>query len=361
MPSDSSLAAGADEWGRLGWMHAERREYDEAVRCFLVGLGLRRGSPWWSITGVPIPPAADAVVVNLLKLDHDIEQLKHLRDRNLLPADVARVIADYEQLRLDLIATYGRGTTIHLKRGLYPGFDSTYQRMLRWRDTPWLAEPALARAWDRRDIESLYARPRGICWIDGLLTERALAELRSFVLESTIWNDVAHSFTDAAVPRGYLGTYAGDGFCAPLLFQIAEELTQAFPAIFRDHRLRQMWAYKYERSLEGIDVHGDDAAVNVNFWVTPDEANLDPASGGLVVHPVEAPAEWQFDDINKDQPRIRRFLAESGSLPVVVPYRQNRAVIFNSDLFHATAPLNFKPGYESRRINVTMLFGRRGE
>ena len=45
--------------------------------------------------------------------------------------------------------------------------------------------------------------------------------------------------------------------------------------------------------------------------------------------------------------------------PVNVPYRQNRAVIFNSDLFHATAPLDFKPGYANRRVNVTMLFGRR--
>ena len=42
-----------------------------------------------------------------------------------------------------------------------------------------------------------------------------------------------------------------------------------------------------------------------------------------------------------------------------VPYRENRAVIFDSDLFHRTDTLRFKPGYENRRINVTMLFGRR--
>ena len=44
---------------------------------------------------------------------------------------------------------------------------------------------------------------------------------------------------------------------------------------------------------------------------------------------------------------------------MTVPYRANRAVIFDSDLFHETDVISFKPGYENRRINVTLLFGRR--
>jgi hypothetical protein len=31
-------------------------------------------------------------------------------------------------------------------------------------------------------------------------------------------------------------------------------------------------------------VHADSAAVNVNIWITDDEANLDQNSGGLVVY-----------------------------------------------------------------------------
>jgi hypothetical protein len=34
----------------------------------------------------------------------------------------------------------------------------------------------------------------------------------------------------------------------------------------------------------GIDLHADPAAVTVNLWLTPDKANLDPASGGLIVY-----------------------------------------------------------------------------
>ena len=42
-----------------------------------------------------------------------------------------------------------------------------------------------------------------------------------------------------------------------------------------------------------------------------------------------------------------------------IPYRQNRAIIFNSDLFHGTEAVCFRPDYLSHRINVTMLYGNR--
>ena len=33
--------------------------------------------------------------------------------------------------------------------------------------------------------------------------------------------------------------------------------------------------------------------------------------------------------------------------------------MFDSNLFHKTADVNFHPGWDNRRVNVTMLFGRR--
>ncbi len=43
----------------------------------------------------------------------------------------------------------------------------------------------------------------------------------------------------------------------------------------------------------------------------------------------------------------------------MIPYRYNRAIIFDSDLFHTTPALRFRSGYENRRINVTLLYGDR--
>jgi hypothetical protein len=43
-----------------------------------------------------------------------------------------------------------------------------------------------------------------------------------------------------------------------------------------------------------------------------------------------------------------------------VPYRENRAVLFASRLFHRSDAPQFAQGYENHRINITMLFGRHG-
>jgi len=125
------------------------------------------------------------------------------------------------------------------------------------------------------------------------------------------------------------------------------------------HPLRQMWEFKYNYLQPQTLAHADFAAVNVNFWLTPDKANLDARSGGLIIHDVEGPLSWDFDTYNKDGTRIDALLKERHARSTIVPYRANRAVIFNSDLFHTTAPIRFSEGYENRRINVTMLYGTR--
>ena len=152
----------------------------------------------------------------------------------------------------------------------------------------------------------------------------------------------------------------------PLLFQIAEKLRLKFPKIFKNHRLNQIWAYKYdsdavkgESDLSGVKIHADFAAVNVNFWVAPIEANLDPSTGGLIVHHVEAPLDWDFETFNNNSTEIYNVIEKQGRGQSIIPYRENRAVVFNSDLFHETDCFDFRPDYQHRRINVTMLFGDR--
>ncbi len=187
--------------------------------------------------------------------------------------------------------------------------------------------------------------------IDNLLTPEALENLRRFCLESTVWRK--------SYEGGYLGAFPEDGFAAPLIAQIAEELRAVYPEIIGDHPLLHFWAFKYDSDLRGIAKHADFAAVNVNFWITPDEANLDPEHGGLVIWDAAAPLDWDFARYNAADGDIRDFLTTQNAKSITVPYRANRAVIFDSDLFHETDTIRFKPGYENRRINVTLLYGRR--
>jgi len=202
-------------------------------------------------------------------------------------------------------------------------------------------------------IENLWkaARPP-IVVVDDFLTPAALEELRRFCLGSTIWRE--------SFPGGYLGALPEHGFAVPLLAQLGEELAASYPGIFAGHPLLQLWAFKYGRTPTGIRLHADFAAVNVNFWITPDKANRDPDRGGLVIWDKAAPQDWDFEKYNNDEGAIRSFLKQSGAKPTTVPYRANRAVIFDSDLFHETDLINFEEGYENRRINITLLYGWRG-
>lgn len=190
-----------------------------------------------------------------------------------------------------------------------------------------------------------------IAVIDNLLTEEALEGLRHFCRVSTMWR--------RPYKNGYLGAVPEYGFACPLLAQIADELRAVFPSVIGYHALRFFWGFKYDSSLSGIPIHADQAAVNVNFWIAPEDANRDPESGGLMIWPTKPPPDWNFSRYNMDEEGIRAFMAQEGAKPVVVPHRANRAVVFDSDLFHETDRIDFAEGYLNRRINVTMLYGRR--
>lgn len=187
--------------------------------------------------------------------------------------------------------------------------------------------------------------------VDNLLTDEALAALRRFCLGSNIWR--------AAFDSGYIGAFPEHGFSVPLLAQIAEEFQTMFPEICGGLPLKYAWAFKYDSRMDGVHIHADDAAVNINFWITPDEANDDPQTGGLLVWDVPAPRGWDFSSFGTGQEAVRDFLARNNAKAITVPYRGNRAAIFDSELLHKTDVIRFKDGYENRRINVTLLFGER--
>ncbi len=190
-----------------------------------------------------------------------------------------------------------------------------------------------------------------IAVIDNFLTDKALDELRLFCLGSTIWG--------RAYAAGYLGAMPEHGIGCPLLTQIADELRTAYPDILGPHSLRQLWGFKYDSGLGGTAVHADLAAVNVNFWITPDHANRDPESGGLILWDKPAPRDWDFAKYNDNVAAARDYLGHAGARSIKIPYRANRAVIFDSNLFHETDRIVFKEGYLNRRINITMLYGQR--
>jgi hypothetical protein len=193
-------------------------------------------------------------------------------------------------------------------------------------------------------------RPR-IIVIDNLLSKDALDKLRRYCWGSTIWRETH--------PEGYLTAMPEHGLACPLIAQIDEDMRAAYPGILGVHQLRYLWAFKYDSRLNGVGTHADPSVVTFNFWITADDANLDPECGGLTVWDVATPSGLTTQQYIGDTAGCQAYLARAGAKSINIPYRCNRAVVFSSELFHETDRMHFREGYTNRRINITMLYGRR--
>ena len=339
-----NLALARFEEGRLA------AASDSLARCY----ALRRGEPWGDAAvahlGARHAPMSDhEMAVNAVKIHHDREQLEYLLELGRLPAEFADVVEEYRALEEDLAGLEQPSRLVQFSADAVPLVANTYKRPVYLSCAP--ARTMLNDALDYRKIErDWFDSKPNLVVIDDLLSAEGLACIREFCRESTIWN---------GLQAEYLGAYLFDGFHSEPLLRLAWELRERLPAVMKGQPLQMMWGYKYSGRLTGIGLHADAAAVNANFWITPSEANLDASRGGLVVYPHDAPPEWGFTRFNKDGAAIKQFLDSVGSQPIRVPYRANRIVIFDSDLFHATDTLDFREGYLNRRINITLLYGLR--
>ena len=346
----TNLGAALKRQGRL----------EEAVESYRAGLALYRGSAWWGADPAAgralLEPAQQESIrtASRAKLEFDLAQIDHLLARGLLPPTLAEGREGLQRV----LAGFGsedrpgapRPLTDAERRLIGPVFNRVI-----YRPPEEATGPALDPRLDAGRIERRYhGTTPSVVVVDDLLSAPALAALQRFCREATIWFDCKEH-------GGYLGAYLHEGFDHPVLVALARELGQRLSGIVAGHRFTQMWAFNYGQAGGGTRKHADKAAVNVNLWITPDEACPDPETAGLTVHDVAAPPDWGFSDYNLDPARLEHLVEREGRSPVRVPYRCNRAVIFDSSLIHESGGVAFRAGHGNRRINVTLLFGERAE
>jgi len=339
---------------KLGFTLTAMGSKESALRHFKRNLQLKRG-----INPVDLHHKSFIKISNA-KLDHDIEQFEYLAASGNNIKKFQELAMLYKTVK-SAINHMSDTDVLSLSNKHQRLLGDTYNRPIHILEAPALDKSAIGNSLDVNKItEDYFKHEFGLTYIDDFLSPTVLMSLREFLLGSTIWFDFFHK-------GGYMGAYLPEGLASPLVLQIAEDLREKLPKIFKHHQLTHLWAYKYDsracqknNSFKGINVHADFAAINVNFWITPNSANLDPSSGGLVVYNTEAPLEWDFNAYNNNEQKIRDEILKSDQKKTIVPYNENRAVIFNSNLFHETDKIEFREGYENRRINVTMLFGKRG-
>ena len=291
----------------------------------------------------------DFYATSVGKLRHDAEQLEYLVTRGLLPENFKATGAECREL-IERAPDLSETHIFSIAELATPGFRDTYNRLHFHRDTPAIAGGALNNRLDFAAVEADFLRDgRRYTYVDDILDPEALAELQSFCLESTIWDKVEH--------KDEVGTLVSSGFSCPLLFQIVDEIRGRLPNVVGKSVLRNAWSYRYYGEAPGVRAHMDNGDVSVNFWITPDSATLNPDCGGLVVWNKRAPADYARNTKEQSDAILHRLLAEPDTREEHIPYRCNRAVIFDALTIHGTDDFEFRTGYENRRVNITLLYG----
>jgi len=325
----------------LGFLWLAQGDRGRSLDHFARTYELRRGE---DRTGMAIKSLTFATREKLL---HDSNQFHYLsgrrRDRQRFEM-LARLYAD--------VAKNVPNKAVHLSDEQLEILGEDYNTAINIADAPELQGRAVSERPDHDTIMQRFKEHQaGAVFFDGLLTPPALLALKQYLLESTIWHDFSHI-------GGFVASYLEDGLACPLVLQIADELRGTFPELLGQHPLLQAWAFKGLESRAAVDAHADDAAVSVNFWVTSDDANLTPGRGGLLVCRVPPPPRWEMTGYDADRNEIVAFLEQNAADTLTVPYRENRAALFESRLFHRSDAPEFKSGHEKHRINLTMLYGQ---
>ncbi len=199
------------------------------------------------------------------------------------------------------------------------------------------------------EIEMMYtSSDPEIVVIDDFLAQDFLEDLRVFFRCANIFK--------YPYSRGYIGALLGKGMANKALLEFSTELKKSLKKIFLNYYLSQAWSFKYDVNREGIGVHADDARVNVNFWITNDSANRNSNNGGMIIWKKTPDETASFKDFNslESMDKIKNEVKDTDFMRI--PYKSNRAVIFNSKLYHATDKIEFKDNYKDRRVNVTFLY-----
>lgn len=198
-------------------------------------------------------------------------------------------------------------------------------------------------------IEKSYfeSAPYNYAVIDGIFTDDVCDGVRTEIVNSWAWQ-----LMNADGEELFIRDFSS----APIE-ALGEELTKRLPRVFDGLSLQQYIAFWHHRNT-GLYAHSDISQVSLNLWLTPDEFNRNPATGGMILHDVKRTDDMEIHEFNAAPWSTGYLASHTKGNSVRVTYKCNRAVLFDSRTFHASdTPLDFvNAGPESIRLNLTLMF-----
>lgn len=200
--------------------------------------------------------------------------------------------------------------------------------------------------WNEVERSFQLTSPYNYAIIDNFFTQQALELLRKDLLSHWGWSSISREGHEVFLRN----------FEHPILQGIISGLKKNLTTILAKKECVANLAFMYIRNV-GIHPHSDLAAVSVNTWLTPDEFNLDPNSGGLVLYDVKREEDMMVHLFNSAPYCVEYFKEKTKGNKVVIPYRCNRTIIFDSGTFHSSDRMNFvNKGGATTRMNFGLSF-----
>lgn len=201
------------------------------------------------------------------------------------------------------------------------------------------------RDWHLIDRE-LMPRVDPYAVIDDLLSSESLAALRNQLLNHWAWR--------------YKGTDQRRLFLIepriPLMWSIASAIPEVLPRMFQNLRPMTLFSVMHQDERP-LGVHADNSKVSVNLWLTPDEYNLDPLTGGLQLFDRQREPSDMLHEYNTSHSAGRFLTSDELASPHTIPYQQNRATVFLGSTLHSTQSISFSGRSAAEyRMNVTILY-----
>jgi len=136
---------------------------------------------------------------------------------------------------------------------------------------------------------------------------------------------------------------------------IVDDLEKCSTRLFGD--FVRAWSFIYDNKAKGVAIHCDPSSFNVNVWVTPNESVEDKFKNGLNIYSVKVSSDLTREKYNEDPYFLKNLVYEKPHVIYRVPYKYNRAIIFDASMPHETDSVSMKKGQNNKRVSYTMLYG----
>jgi hypothetical protein len=194
--------------------------------------------------------------------------------------------------------------------------------------------------------------PFAVSVVDGLLTPAGAAQLRRELIEDEGWKAPNWGPKYQELANNYLVNARPS--CAAV-GRLGAQLQAAMAPLLGGLELVSHWAISCRRD-QGIRVHADNAAYVMNLWLTPDQHNLEPGLGGLTFFDVRRDLEMCYPDFVQHDLCVKYIEEKSAGQRLQVPFRYNRAVIFDGRIMHTSQLIHFAGGRPAQRLNLALAF-----